>query len=366
MYLSSLVYYCPRQTALERTMYTMKAFGYNSLWNVSPSDDPLGPTDILVKNTSTTSTAYLYIPKYNADVTVTGSFNIPADAIDASDVTGVIYTRRFFIDGVTLQTEQWSEPYDVTRYDYDYDLQHLNGNDWFEGSASLAVRDFVQGLAGNDTFKGYGDDSYGDFFYGGNGIDTAIFRGQVANYQIAQAELWDYRTDTQPRVEGWTITDLVANRDGIDNVNEVERLEFSDGIIALDTGAGENAGTAYRLYKAAFDRTPDLGGVGYWIYRIDNGLSGTAAAQEFINSDEFRSLYGANPSDSQFVGLLYEHVMHRPAEGEGFNFWVNALSTQGGWSRASVLAYFSESAENLGQTAELVANGIQYNEFVAS
>lgn len=162
------------------------------------------------------------------------------------------------------------------------------------------------------------------------------------------------------------IVDYQENRSGLQLLSDYQRLEFADFNIGLDTAYKEKAGMAYRLYKAAFDRVPDLGGVGYWIYRMDDGLSLEATANEFINSPEFIRLYGTNPSNSEFVTLLYEHVMHRDPDGEGFNFWVNALLPQGGWNRASVLAYFSESEENLGQTAELVANGIQYVEYTAA
>ena len=48
-----------------------------------------------------------------------------------------------------------------------------------------------------------------------------------------------------------------------------ERLTFSDANIALDIDG--NAGQAHRIYKAAFDRAPDLGGLGFWINTLDNG-----------------------------------------------------------------------------------------------
>jgi hypothetical protein len=57
----------------------------------------------------------------------------------------------------------------------------------------------------------------------------------------------------------------------VDTLINVERLKFADTAIALDTsGVG---GQAYRVYKAAFNRTPDLGGLGYWIGGMDSGAS---------------------------------------------------------------------------------------------
>ena len=344
-------------------MYTMKAYSENSLWNVTPSEEPIQPTDILIRNTSTSTTIFSYIPRYEADVIVTGSFNIPPDTIDAAGITGTLSTRKFIVDGITLQTESWSVPIDITRFDDAYELEQLAGNDWFEGSSSLAVRDFIQGLGGIETFKGYGDDSFGDFFYGGSGIDSAIFRGSYAQYKIEQvSDIWDYRTDANPRVSGFRITDQTQNRDGIDNVNAVERLKFSDISVALDSAKGENAGDAYRLYKAAFDRAPDLEGLGFWIKQLDNGASlVNDAAQGFINSVEFTRMYGANPTDEAFVTLLYDHVLHRAAEGEGYQFWLHSLDV--GVTRAQVLVDFANSAENINQTTELIANGIQFQEW---
>lgn len=224
--------------------------------------------------------------------------------------------------------------------------------DLSESLRGTIADNLIYGMGGSDTISGVEGN---DHINGGDGIDYSNYRSALVEYVIEVSV-------NQLAI----VSDHLPERDGTDTLANVERLQFSDVMVGLDSGVGENAGMAYRLYKAAFDRTPDLGGVGYWIKRFDQGLGLGSAAQEFINSGEFKSLYGDSSTNQEFVGLLYQHVMHRPAEGEGFNFWVNALSPQGGWSRSSVLAYFSESDENLGQTAELVANGIQYNVFVAS
>lgn len=278
---------------------------------------------------------------------------------------------------------------------------------------SIARNTVIENLttgSGNDTLQGNGANNGLD---GGIGFDTAIYQHRIQNYIFGYAngnliiednDTSGDGTDTLTNIEqlkfddwvgtikqtsasinsvkltvsgafaGYAVTgnddaavlvDYQANRDNLQLLFGYERLQFSDYRVGLDSDVGENAGMAYRLYKASFDRIPDLGGVGYWINRIDGGMALESAALEFINSDEFTQLYGVKPTNSQFVTLLYEHVMHRAAEGEGFNFWVNALSPQGGWSRASVLAYFSESEENLGQTADLIANGIQFIEYTA-
>lgn len=60
----------------------------------------------------------------------------------------------------------------------------------------------------------------------------------------------------------------------------IERRQFSDAQIAIDIdGAG---GQAYRLYRAAFDRTPDKEGVGFWMAMMDGGVEAAAVASGFI------------------------------------------------------------------------------------
>lgn len=162
----------------------------------------------------------------------------------------------------------------------------------------------------------------------------------------------------QSGAERFTLTDTVAARDGVDALYQVQRIKFSDALIGLDTGKGEYAGEAYRMHKAAFDRTPDAEGLGFWIDSLDSGLSLASAAQGFINSGEFNAMYGANATDEHFVTLLYNHVLHRAPEGAGYQFWLDSLDV--GASRAQVLKDFSESTENINQTAGLITNGIQY------
>ena len=97
----------------------------------------------------------------------------------------------------------------------------------------------------------------------------------------------------------------------------VTRLAFRDAVIAFDVGAGETAGQAYRLYQAAFARTPDAQGLGYWIGQMDHGLALEDVAGGFVASQEFHDLYGAQPSNLELVSRFYTNVLHRPGEQAG-------------------------------------------------
>jgi hypothetical protein len=159
------------------------------------------------------------------------------------------------------------------------------------------------------------------------------------------------------------ITDAVTGRDGVDTLINVERLAFLDATIAYDTAKDQTAGSCYMLYKAAFNRTPDAGGLGYWINQMDKGMSYSDVAKNFVTGSEFQTAFGgSNPSVNTLVTKLYNNVLNRTPDAGGLAFWQEKLTT--GWSTADVLGYFSTSAENVTNVTPLIANGIQYQEWV--
>ena len=172
--------------------------------------------------------------------------------------------------------------------------------------------------------------------------DTVAYAGASTGYTI-QKDSAD---------GGFSVANASGDRATLLNV---ERVQFADQMVALDIGG--NAGEAYRLYQAAFHRTPDKVGLGYWIAALDGGQALQSVAGGFVNSAEFASLYGATSTDAQFVDALYANVLHRTADGSGYDFWMHAI---GSASRADVLVDFSESAENQAQVIGTIGNGIAY------
>jgi hypothetical protein len=117
--------------------------------------------------------------------------------------------------------------------------------------------------------------------------------------------------------------------------------------LALDVGEGETAGQAYRLYQAAFARTPDLPGVAYHMNDMENnGLSITQIASNFIASPEFKTKYGDNPTEEQYINLLYQNVLNRtPAEFEVEYYKDRFQEGSTDWN--TTLVFFAESPENI-------------------
>jgi hypothetical protein len=194
-----------------------------------------------------------------------------------------------------------------------------------------------------------------DIFRGGSNRDTVIFNG---NHQ-------DYLANKNFGM--WQFTDEVLNRDGTDTLINIERLQFTDTMLALDTAANENAGNAYLLYQAAFARTPDVEGLGYWIAQMDNGANAVRdMAMNFILSDEFIGLYGPSPSVTEFMDLIYQNVLNRTPDAAGYAYWLDefARDSDSILYRAGILNNFAIGEENVRNVASQIADGIQYRAYV--
>jgi hypothetical protein len=205
--------------------------------------------------------------------------------------------------------------------------------------------DSIQGNEGNDSITGgLGDDTID----GGSGVDVAIFSGKKSDYSL---------TNVSSGI--LIIEDQTKQRDGKDTLSQVERLKFMDVSCALDVSAFP--GQAYRIYRAAFDRTPDTTGLGYWITQMDKGMDVVEVASRFIDSTEFRQLYGSNVSNAAFITNVYNNVLDRNPDDTGLTWWVNEMRTNPSKTWQKVLADFSESAENIANVASMIANGITYD-----
>jgi serralysin len=155
---------------------------------------------------------------------------------------------------------------------------------------------------------------------------------------------------------------LVADSSGAsqDVLSGVERLFFSTGnAVALDIGDHQIGGEAYRIYQAAFNRAPDLVGLGFWIRALDNSYTLTQVAEFMMGSSEFIKAYGSNLSNHDFVYQIYQNVLHRTPDAGGAQFYENNLNSSAA-SRAEVLASISESAENQAGVIGSIVNGFDY------
>lgn len=209
----------------------------------------------------------------------------------------------------------------------------------------------IRGNSGNNTlFGGAGNDwitglEGSDKIDGGSGLDTAVYAEFGADVTVK-------------KIAGGFNVSAKASAADVDVLTNVERIKLNDVMIGLDVdGVG---GKAYRVYKAAFDRTPDLGGLGFWIGAMDKGTSLQSVAAGFVQSPEFIKLYGASPDNLSLVTRMYGNVLDRAPDKPGLDFWVDLLDRHV-ITVSEALAGFSESNENYAAVIGQIENGFYFS-----
>lgn len=202
----------------------------------------------------------------------------------------------------------------------------------------------ITATAGDDVIKQNAADNVID---GGAGLDKVVYAKASTAYTIS--------------VSNGTVTVRdKAGTDGADTLSNVERIQFGDKAIAFDvSGTG---GQAYRVYQAAFGRTPDEGGLGFWMSAMDKGSSLASVAAGFAASPEFAKVYGTNPSNLSIIQKFYQNVLHRDGEAKGIEYWTGVLDHKYA-TLAEVLVGFSESPENQAGLVGVMSGGFGYTPY---
>jgi serralysin len=224
-----------------------------------------------------------------------------------------------------------------------------DGSDYLVGvevvdflDASIQLATLVAGGALSDTLAARAGD---DTIVGGAGRDTARYGGAHDGVAVSRVG------------SGFRVVDK-SGAGGSDTLYGVERLEFQDGAVALDSGG--TGGQAYRLYQAAFNRAPDPGGLGFWLAQLDKGADLTGVARAFVESPEFQTTYG-KLDNTGFVKQVYANVLHRLPDDGGLKFYVDGLNR--GATQAEVLRDFSESPENQAALIGTINNGFFFQPY---
>ncbi|WP_198039014.1 DUF4214 domain-containing protein [Skermanella stibiiresistens] len=217
--------------------------------------------------------------------------------------------------------------------------------------------DVIHGYRGNDIINGGGGDDVlrpgegDDWVRGGVGndrihIDTGVKMldgGEGADTLYAPMPMRHYTLSSPSPVQS-TIGFGINST----SLTSVERKVFADGEYTSDW-LGVVA-QIHRLYGAALDRKPDMGGLVNWKTAVESGaLTLKQAAQGFLESAEAHLRYGVQDTVG-FVNTLYRNVLHREADATGLSNWVTAVNA--GMGRDEALVQFSESPENQGRSLQ--------------
>ena len=244
--------------------------------------------------------------------------------------------------------QSYEEAHESTRMGYN---EHLSGEKkWYEEIDIMAL----QAIWGESKSTKILD------FNEGNGLILSGERknlfvdGNYSNFYVVQLD----NSDSNITVNGSKVWQITSSEIGTDTIIGFKRLEFNDGTLALDIDIGETAGQAYRLYQAAFARTPDMLGVAYHMNDMEtHGHAITQIAENFIASPEFKSTYGENISEETYINLLYQNVLNRsPADFEVEYYRDRFESGTTDWN--TTLVFFAESPENVTLVASQIEDGI--------
>jgi len=178
----------------------------------------------------------------------------------------------------------------------------------------------LSGGAGDDRLSGgIGD----DMLDGGQGIDIAFISGAKNSFTLtigpSSATLEDRRPDGE----------------GADILVQIEHLEFGGtqvdaevdlaALMTVPQIAEADLRNIIELYVAYFDRAPDAAGLYFWAGAFADGLSLDGMSQEFSGQAETLAVYPAGTSAADFATAVYDNVLGRAPDLDGFNFWVNLL-----------------------------------------
>lgn len=217
------------------------------------------------------------------------------------------------------------------------------------GNDEIVLGDYFKHIfsgAGNDRFNGF---EGGVSIDGGIGNDSLSIDDKSISYQISGNKIRKTASSESPISEMQFLS--------------VESIIFSDRKLTISFDAKGNPGQIYRVYKAVFNRDPmtnDMKGLGYWIKQTDNGMQLQEVAARFIDSNEFRALYGTNPTNSEYLTKVYSNVLGRMPDKAGFDWWLSEMNTNPTKTKVKVLTDFSESPENQQGVASLIGNGIVF------
>ena len=206
----------------------------------------------------------------------------------------------------------------------------------YENAVGSAAADVIVGNALNNSIDGQGGN---DTIDGGAGIDTALYAGPRLNYTLSKTS------------NGFSLADGTGAA-GIDTLQNVERLKFSNGAIALDVGAKESGGEAQLLLGAVLGTdllaTKKLL-IGTAIDLFDQGFTTQQLAGAIMRLDIWGGLANggqASATNTQIAGYLLATVNKATPDPISLATAVTALNTEMGSAQGNFLWHLAESVAN--------------------
>ena len=193
------------------------------------------------------------------------------------------------------------------------------------------------------------------FRSGGAGIDTALYAGPRLNYTLSKTS------------NGFSLADGTGAA-GIDTLQNVERLKFSNGAIALDVGAKEAGGEAQLLLGAVLGKdllaTKKLL-IGTAISLFDQGFTMQQLSGSIMRLDIWGGLANggqASATNAQIANYLLSTVNKTAPDAMSLATAITALNTEIGAAQGNFLWHLAESVANQTQVGlvGLATTGLEF------
>lgn len=103
-----------------------------------------------------------------------------------------------------------------------------------------------------------------------------------------------------------------------------------------------NVDSVTTSYNIALLRAPDSAGLSFWVLEIQAGKERIGVLRDLVHSEEFVTAR-AGLDDTRFIRSLYAGVLAREPDPDGLNFWLGELES--GMTRSAVAQSFIDSDE---------------------
>lgn len=257
-----------------------------------------------------------------------------------SDIGSQIQVRISFIDGFGTGESVLS------------DLTSTVTNMAGELVQGSSVADVLEGSLGDDTVSG------------GNGSDVFIAHHMPSQYT------WD------------SASGILYGPEGADHLESIERIRFGSGSDIADVllsdlvdpdGDGPEVSNATQimqditdLYVGYFTRPGDVGGMKFWFDKIYDGVETfEGIARGFTMSAEYARIYPDSFDNREFVQAIYNNLLGREPDEEGWEHWTNQLDTGLETRPTFILKIINEAPSWTVDRALIIAKndvGIHYTE----
>lgn len=210
-------------------------------------------------------------------------------------------------------------------------LNNVEQVQFLDKTVSLVVNDTIKGQPGTD------------FFDGGLGIDTVVYNGPQERYSITKSG------------NRYVVSEPTGS-DDTDYLSNIERIQFSNGKVALDLGG--NAGQAARLIGAllgpSFIKDKALAGVVLGL--IDQDYSIESIANLGLNTSFYLALAGSTKHED-FVNHVFRNAVGRPPEAIEQKTYVDMLYAGTSQAALAVMAAGTEFTASQIELTGLTSHG---------